>query len=55
MSMSNDVTRAFWETLGKVVEVFEGKDKRVRNVAIKLGLGVVRRPVTKVAVILESE
>ena len=45
--------RGKW-SLGRVVEVFAGQDGHVRNVRIKLGQVFVRRPITKVAVVLAS-
>ena len=45
--------RGKW-SMGRVVEVFAGQDGHVRNVRIKLGQGFVRRPITKVAVVLAS-
>ena len=43
--------RGKWE-LGKVEQVFRGSDGAVRNVAIKMGKNVLRRPITKVSVVL---
>ena len=43
--------RGKWE-LGRVEQVFKGSDGVVRNVAIKVGKSVLRRPITKVSVVL---
>ena len=43
--------RGKWE-LGRVEQVFKGSDGAVRNVAIKVGKSVLRRPITKLSVVL---
>lgn len=43
--------RGRW-SLGRIVEVFEGRDGCVRNVRIRMGQNFLRRPISKVAVIL---
>ena len=45
-----NVVRGNW-TIGKVIEVFPGKDSKVRNVRVKTSCGEYERPVNRIAVI----
>jgi hypothetical protein len=38
--------------LGRVVQVFPGKDKIVRVVTVQTSIGTYRRPVSKIALLL---
>ncbi len=44
------VVRGKW-TVGQVIEVFPGKDDKVRNVKVRTASGEYARPVQKIAVI----
>lgn len=46
------VSRGFWP-LGRIVKVFPGLDSIVRSADVKTKFGVMRRPVTKLAVLEE--
>ena len=46
--------RGKW-TLGRIVQVFPGKDSYVRNVEVKTQKGLLSRPITKIAVLLPVE
>ena len=52
--VEENAVRGKW-TLGRVVEVYPGRDDRVRNVKLKTSLGEYTRPVTKVAVVYPAE
>ena len=45
---------SYW-TIGKVIEVFPGKDSKVRNVRVKTSCGEYERPVNRIAVIYPEE
>jgi hypothetical protein len=49
-----NAVRGKW-TVGRVVEVYPGKDEKVRNVKVKTATGEYSRPVTKIAVIQAAE
>ena len=49
-----NVVRGNW-TIGKVIEVFPGKDSKVRNVRVKTSCGEYERPVNRIAVIYPEE
>ena len=49
-----NVVRGNW-TIGKVMEVFPGKDSKVRNVRVKTSCGEYERPVNRIAVIYPEE
>ena len=44
--ISPDTSRGIWP-LGRVIEVYPGKDRHVRIVKIQVGDGTLIRPVTK--------
>lgn len=46
----NNAVRGKW-TLGRVIDVFPGKDSLIRNVLIKTASGNFRRPIQKIAII----
>ena len=46
------VSRGYWP-LGKIVKVFPGHDNVVRSAEVKTKFGVMRRPVTKLALLEE--
>ena len=48
------VVRGKW-TVGRVIEVFPGKDDKVRNVKVRTASGEYARPVQKIAVIHPAE
>ena len=49
-----NVVRGNW-TIGKVIEVFPGKDSKVRNMRVKTSCGEYERPVNRIAVIYPEE
>ena len=49
-----NVVRGNW-IIGKVIEVFPGKDSEVRNVSVKTSCGEYERPVNRIAVIYPGE
>ena len=49
-----NAVRGSW-TMGRIVDVFPGADRKVRNVNVKTAKGVYSRPVTKIAVIYPAE
>ena len=50
----SNVVRGKW-TVGRILEVYPGSDRRVRNVRVKTATGEYNRPVTKIAVIYPVE
>ena len=52
--VENNVPRGKWN-LGRVVEVFPGKDGIARNVLLKTKTGELKRSVQKCCILLESE
>ena len=46
------VPRGFWP-LGRIVKVFPGHDNVVRSAEVKTKFGVMKRPVTKLALLEE--
>ena len=52
--VENIVPRGKWN-LGRVVEVFPGKDGIARNVLLKTKNGELKRSVQKCCILLESE
>ena len=53
MEDSNSV-RGNW-TIGRIINVYPGKDGRVRNVKIKTSTSEYKRPITKIVVIYPAE
>ena len=53
MEDSNSV-RGNW-TIGRIINVYPGKDGRVRNVKIKTPTSEYQRPITKIVVIYPAE
>ena len=51
---SPNALRGNW-TIGKVLDVFPGKDGKVRNVRVKTSAGEYERPVSRIAVIYPEE
>ena len=49
-----NAVRGSW-TMGRIVDVFPGADRKVHNVKVKTAKGVYSRPVTKIAVIYPAE
>jgi hypothetical protein len=49
-----NAVRGNW-TIGKVTDVFPGKDGKVRNVKVKTSCGEYERPVSRIAVIYPEE
>ena len=46
--------RGKWKT-GRIVNVFPGKDGRIRNVKVKMATSLYERPTTKIAVLYPAE
>ena len=53
MEDSNSVRRNW--TIGRSINVYPGKDGRVRNVKIKMSSSEYQRPITKIVVIYPAE
>ena len=53
MEDSNPV-RENW-TIGRIIDIYPGKDGRVRNVKIKTSTSVYKRPITKIVIIYPTE
>ena len=53
MEDSNSV-RGNW-TIGRIINVYPGKDGRVRNVKIKTSTSEYKRPITKIVIIYPAE
>ena len=49
-----NISRGKWQ-IGKVIEVFPGKDGKVRSAKIKTSSGIYDRPVTKMSLLLSKE
>ena len=41
-------------SLGRVIEVHKGKDNQVRVVTVETKLGIYKRPITKIAMLLSG-
>jgi hypothetical protein len=54
MYADDNAIRGKW-TLGRIVKVYPGEDRRIRNVKVKTTTGEYNRPVTKIAVIYPAE
>ena len=50
----SNAVRGKW-IVGRVIEVYPGKDSKVRNIKVKTASGEYSRPVTKIAVIQPAE
>ena len=48
LAISTDQPRGHW-SLGRITEVFPGKDTHVRVAKIQIGKGTIVRPITKLA------
>ena len=50
----SNAVRGNW-CIGRVVQVYPGKDGHVRNLKVKTATGEYRRPITKIVVIYPAE